>query len=244
MERSLIICVVFFIGFSYAAVLPNQKDDSDLDTKISQLRDLVNEIKNANEKGSSQHASSGSSAKESDMAATSSSVKAHTRGDSALSPEEITLLKKLKDTLEEETAEEKDGLKIFQESVKHERRPEHVGTFFDRPIPEQEVPDTSRVKQLAALMSQRSQSTPEEIEGNGFGKFHETDNPAAGHKNTFRENLLNVLVDRLLEDTDLLLRKGFSLDDVLKNLSGKAQMERERTSLEQALEKLLDQKHI
>lgn len=25
MERSLIICVVFFIGFSYAAVLPNQK---------------------------------------------------------------------------------------------------------------------------------------------------------------------------------------------------------------------------
>eukprot|EP00105_Crassostrea_gigas_P001504 XP_011413715.1 PREDICTED: uncharacterized protein LOC105318355 isoform X3 [Crassostrea gigas] len=238
MERSLIICVVFFIGFSYAAVLPNQKDDSDLDTKIknldskiSQLRDLVNEIKNANEKGSSQHASSGSSAKESDMAATSSSVKAHTRGDSALSPEEITILKKLKDTLEEETAEEKDGLKIFQESVKHERRPEHVGTFLDRPIPEQEVPDTSRVKQLAALMSQRSQSTPE-------------DNPAAGHKNTFRENLLNVLVDRLLEDTDLLLRKGFSLDDVLKNLSGKAQMERERTSLEQALEKLLDQKHI
>eukprot|EP00105_Crassostrea_gigas_P034729 XP_019918877.1 PREDICTED: uncharacterized protein LOC105318355 isoform X4 [Crassostrea gigas] len=237
MERSLIICVVFFIGFSYAAVLPNQKDDSDLDTKIknldskiSQLRDLVNEIKNANEKGSSQHASSGSSAKESDMAATSSSVKAHTRGDSALSPEEITILKKLKDTLEEETAEEKDGLKIFQESVKHERRPEHVGTFLDRPIPEQEVPDTSRVKQLAALMSQRSQSTPEEIEGNGFGKFHET--------------VLNVLVDRLLEDTDLLLRKGFSLDDVLKNLSGKAQMERERTSLEQALEKLLDQKHI
>uniref|UniRef100_K1R2X1 Uncharacterized protein n=1 Tax=Magallana gigas TaxID=29159 RepID=K1R2X1_MAGGI len=200
MERSLIICVVFFIGFSYAAVLPNQKDDSDLDTK-------VNEIKNANEKGSSQHASSGSSAKESDMAATSSSVKAHTRGDSALSPEEITILKKLKDTLEEETAEEKDGLKIFQESVKHERRPEHVGTFLDRPIPEQEVPDTSRVKQLAALMSQRSQSTPEEIEGNGFGKFHET--------------VLNVLVDRLLEDTDLLLRKGFSLDDVLKNLSGK-----------------------
>uniref|UniRef100_K1QIL5 Uncharacterized protein n=1 Tax=Magallana gigas TaxID=29159 RepID=K1QIL5_MAGGI len=116
MERSLIICVVFFIGFSYAAVLPNQKDDSDLDTKISQLRDLVNEIKNANEKGSSQHASSGSSAKESDMAATSSSVKAHTRGDSALSPEEITLLKKLKDTLEEETTEEEDGLKIFQES--------------------------------------------------------------------------------------------------------------------------------
>nr|XP_011413715.2 uncharacterized protein LOC105318355 isoform X3 [Crassostrea gigas] len=238
MERTLIICVVFFIGFSYAAVLPNQKDDSDLDTKIknldskiSQLRDLVNEIKNANEKGSSQHASSGSSAKESDMAATSSSVKAHTRGDSALSPEEITLLKKLKDTLEEETTEEEDGLKIFQESVKHERRPEHVGTFLDRPIPEQEVPDTSRVKQLAALMSQRSQSTPE-------------DNPAAGHKNTFRENLLNVLVDRLLEDTDLLLRKGFSLDDVLKNLSGKAQMERERTSLEQALEKLLDQKHI
>ncbi|XP_052712234.1 uncharacterized protein LOC128186482 isoform X2 [Crassostrea angulata] len=230
MERSLIIYVVFFIGFSYAAVLPNQKDDSDLDTKISQLRDLVNEIKNANEKGSSQHASSGSSAKESDMAATSSSVKAHTRGDSALSPEEITLLKKLKDTLEEETAEEKDGLKIFQESVKHERRPEHVGTFLDRPIPEQEVPDTSRVKQLAALMSQRSQSTPEEIEGNGFGKFHET--------------VLNVLVDRLLEDTDLLLRKGFSLDDVLKNLSGKAQMERERTSLEQALEKLLDEKHI
>ncbi|XP_065939843.1 uncharacterized protein [Magallana gigas] len=230
MERSLIICVVLFIGFSYAAVLPNQKDDSDLDTKISQLRDLVNEIKNATEKGSSQHASSGSSAKESDMAATSSSVKAHTRGDSALSPEEITLLKKLKDTLEEETAEEKDGLKIFQESVKHERRPEHVGTFLDRPIPEQEVPDTSRVKQLAALMSQRSQSTPEEIEGNGFGKFHET--------------VLNVLVDRLLEDTDLLLRKGFSLDDVLKNLSGKAQMERERTSLEQALEKLLDQKHI
>uniref|UniRef100_A0A8W8NT57 Uncharacterized protein n=1 Tax=Magallana gigas TaxID=29159 RepID=A0A8W8NT57_MAGGI len=230
MERTLIICVVFFIGFSYAAVLPNQKDDSDLDTKISQLRDLVNEIKNANEKGSSQHASSGSSAKESDMAATSSSVKAHTRGDSALSPEEITLLKKLKDTLEEETTEEEDGLKIFQESVKHERRPEHVGTFLDRPIPEQEVPDTSRVKQLAALMSQRSQSTPEEIEGNGFGKFHET--------------VLNVLVDRLLEDTDLLLRKGFSLDDVLKNLSGKAQMERERTSLEQALEKLLDQKHI
>lgn len=25
MERSLIICVVFFIGFSYAAVLPNPK---------------------------------------------------------------------------------------------------------------------------------------------------------------------------------------------------------------------------
>lgn len=25
MERSLIICVVLFIGFSYAAVLPNQK---------------------------------------------------------------------------------------------------------------------------------------------------------------------------------------------------------------------------
>lgn len=25
MERSLTICVVFFIGFSYAAVLPNQK---------------------------------------------------------------------------------------------------------------------------------------------------------------------------------------------------------------------------
>lgn len=41
--------------------------------------------------------------------------------------------------------------------------PEHVGTFLDRPIPEQEVPDTSRVKQLAALMSQRSQSTPEGI---------------------------------------------------------------------------------
>lgn len=231
MARSVITCVVFFIGFSYAAVLPNQKDDSDLDSKISQLRDLVNEIKNANEKGSSQHASSGSSAKESDMTATSSSEKAHTRGDSALSPEEIALLKKLKATLEEETNEEEDGLKIFQESVKHETRPEHVGTFLDRPIPEQEVPDTSRVKQLAALMSQRSQSTPE-------------GNPAADHKKTFRENLLNVLVDRLLEDTDLLLRKGFSLDDVLKNLSEKAQMERERTSLEQALEKLLDQKHI
>lgn len=41
--------------------------------------------------------------------------------------------------------------------------PEHVGTFLDRPIPEQEEPDTSRVKQLAALMSQRSQSTPEGI---------------------------------------------------------------------------------
>lgn len=45
----------------------------------------------------------------------------------------------------------------------HYKGPEHVGTFLDRPIPEQEVPDTSRVKQLAALMSQRSQSTPEGI---------------------------------------------------------------------------------
>lgn len=42
----------------------------------------------------------------------------------------------------------------------YDKGPEHVGTFLDRPIPEQEVPDTSRVKQLAALMSQ---STPEGI---------------------------------------------------------------------------------
>lgn len=42
--------------------------------------------------------------------------------------------------------------------------------------------------------------------------------------------VLNVLVDRLLEDTDLLLRKGFSLDDVLKNLSGKGKRNRTKTS--------------
>lgn len=29
MERSLIICVVFFIGFSYAAVLPNNQKGKD-----------------------------------------------------------------------------------------------------------------------------------------------------------------------------------------------------------------------
>lgn len=39
-------------------------------------------------------------------------------------------------------------------------------------------------------------------------------------------SVLNVLVDRLLEDTDLLLRKGFSLDDVLKNLSEKGERNR------------------
>ena len=39
--------------------------------------------------------------------------------------------------------------------------PEHIGTFMNRPIPEQkapepEEPDTERLKKLAALMSQRS----------------------------------------------------------------------------------------
>ena len=34
-------------------------------------------------------------------------------------------------------------------------------------------------------------------------------------------SVLDVLVDKLLEDTDALLRKGFTLNDVLDNLSEK-----------------------
>ena len=39
--------------------------------------------------------------------------------------------------------------------------PEHIGTFMNRPIPEQkapepEEPDTERLKKLATLMSERS----------------------------------------------------------------------------------------
>lgn len=37
MERSLIICVVFFIGFSYAAVLPNQKGKDKTSLLIHQV---------------------------------------------------------------------------------------------------------------------------------------------------------------------------------------------------------------
>lgn len=37
MERSLIICVVFFIGFSYAAVLPNQKGKDTTSLLIHQV---------------------------------------------------------------------------------------------------------------------------------------------------------------------------------------------------------------
>ena len=36
-------------------------------------------------------------------------------------------------------------------------------------------------------------------------------------------SVLDVLVDKLLEDTDALLRKGFTLNDVLDNLSEKGE---------------------
>nr|XP_022335286.1 uncharacterized protein LOC111131820 isoform X1 [Crassostrea virginica] len=248
MDNFFYICVVMLVGISYAAILPNQKGDSklddkvkSLDSKIAQLRDLVNEIKNENEK---EDTKSDWTAKESDMAASSGqSEKTNTQHASGLSPEETAILQRLKAVLEGETTE-RDGetterddvLKTFEESIKNEKKPEHIGTFMNRPIPEQkapepEEPDTERLKKLAALMSERSHTGRE-------------DNPVAARKQTFRENLLDVLVDKLLEDTDALLRKGFTLNDVLDNLSEKATMERERSALEQTLDKLLNQRHI
>ncbi|XP_062595756.1 uncharacterized protein LOC134257126 isoform X2 [Saccostrea cucullata] len=231
MSRFFVICVLLYSGYSYAAVLSNQRDGNTLDRKLSALRDLLNEIKNDNiEKDATVTVKSGSIAKESDMTSPKMSNIASTQKSSQLSPEEIAVLKKLKATLKDEIRESDEGLKSFKEYIKNEKVPEQVGTFLDGPLPVESVSDTDRLKQLASLMSERSKK--------------EQKNTISTRKKSFRENLLDVLVDKLLEDTDLLLKKGFSLTDVLNNLSGKAKMERERTALEQTLEKLLNKEHI
>ncbi|XP_061169180.1 uncharacterized protein LOC133178502 [Saccostrea echinata] len=242
-SRFVVICVLFYFGYSYAAVLRNQRDGETLDKKVSELRDLLNEIKNNNdEKDSSDTVKSESIAKESDMASPKISDKASAQTSLLLSPEEITVLKKLKATLKDEIKQSDEGLKSFEESVKDEKVPVQLGTFLNEPLPEKSVSDTDRLKHLASLMSARSQT--EQVEKDGFGRFLDNKSTISSRKNSFRDNLLYVLVDKLLEDTDLLLKKGFSLTDVLNNLSEKAKMERERTALEQTLEKLLDQKNI
>ncbi|XP_062595755.1 uncharacterized protein LOC134257126 isoform X1 [Saccostrea cucullata] len=243
MSRFFVICVLLYSGYSYAAVLSNQRDGNTLDRKLSALRDLLNEIKNDNiEKDATVTVKSGSIAKESDMTSPKMSNIASTQKSSQLSPEEIAVLKKLKATLKDEIRESDEGLKSFKEYIKNEKVPEQVGTFLDGPLPVESVSDTDRLKQLASLMSERSKK--EQTEKDGFGRLQESKNTISTRKKSFRENLLDVLVDKLLEDTDLLLKKGFSLTDVLNNLSGKAKMERERTALEQTLEKLLNKEHI
>ncbi|XP_048781216.2 uncharacterized protein LOC125683792 isoform X2 [Ostrea edulis] len=251
MSRFLFISVVLFLGYSYAAVLRNQKDENKLnekvqglDAKISQLRDLLNDIKNENNrKGSSDSVQTKSVVKEADMTPPKLPEKTNLPTPPSLSPEEIAVLKKLKTALENEMKGKDQNLEAFEESVKTEKAPAQLGNFLDQPLPEKAVEESDQLKQLASLMSQRS-NTEHKDERGGFGRIKEAENTVEAHRNTFRENLLNVLVDKLLEDTDTVLEKGFSLEDVLRVLTEKAKMEKERNALEQTLTKLLDEVNI
>ncbi|XP_052097480.1 uncharacterized protein LOC127732481 [Mytilus californianus] len=137
------------------------------------------------------------------------------KSDESLTPDEVAVLKALKNTLNRQR-QQKLNSKIREEL-------ENKQTFYDKPIIEKGADDVAVLKSLASKLSkdtETKQNLQQRDDKENLSKNKEVQ-PKEGQFSQYRQEVLAQIEDRLLQDMDFALKTGFTVEEILTDLQEK-----------------------